>query len=214
MEFKSSTDCVKSIIMNFMDGKDVVDRKEIVEAIRADSEGALVSEGVIAGSFKILVAQGYITPVQRGVYKRTGEEYQAGSSRRTTYEKKDVFENIEGIVKKFDRDLDKACTINPLNLDEEQRQKYSQTVDCLAYMRGSVHICAKELEGILHPKETNIDVEKEAALLREAFGLEAVQNKNEEELNNAESNTGESAEGTVHHEQCAGDVLNYPSGDG
>mgnify|MGYP006877571584 CR=1 FL=1 len=118
MAFESRTGYVKNIILEFMEGKGIVDRKDIVAAIKADSEADQISEGVIAGSFKILTAQGYIVPVSRGVYTLGTAQGKAG-----------VFDKIYRMCNKFEQDLIRACSFNVLDMNDNEKEKYKMFTD-------------------------------------------------------------------------------------
>lgn len=133
--FVSRTAEVKSLITEFMEQTDeAVERKDIVNYVQAHVVEK-VTDGVIAGAIKVMTADGEIFPVSRGVYVR------CAGKRQTT-----VFERIYSVCKRFQGDLNRACTVNVLELNSEERYTYLKIIDVLDRLTGQVNSCVDDME--------------------------------------------------------------------
>lgn len=100
---------VKDIIRKTMEDGKEHERKEIVEAIKAGiTDQATLTDGIIAGGIKMLTNNGELQVVNRGIYKK-GVLGTAATVR----------ERVLAIMEKFQSDLSKACTLNCLEIAEE-----------------------------------------------------------------------------------------------
>ena len=127
MAFESRTGYVKDIIMNCFKDNNMMSRKDIVAAIKADSKADEFSDGVIAGSFKILVNQGMLVPVARGIYSKGTVTNSAG-----------IFDKICKITSKFEQDLEKASTFNVLDMTDDEKAKYKVFTDELECLKADI----------------------------------------------------------------------------
>lgn len=127
MAFESRTGYVKDIIMNCFKDNDMMSRKDIVAAIKADSKADEFSDGVIAGSFKILVNQGMLVPVARGIYSKGTVTNSAG-----------IFDKICKITSKFEQDLEKASTFSVLDMTDDEKAKYKVFTDELECLKADI----------------------------------------------------------------------------
>lgn len=127
MAFESRTGYVKDIIMNCFKDNDMMSRKDIVAAIKADSKADEFSDGVIAGSFKILVNQGMLVPVARGIYSKGTVTNSAG-----------IFDKICKITSKFEQELEKASTFNVLDMTDDEKAKYKVFTDELECLKADI----------------------------------------------------------------------------
>ena len=127
MAFESRTGYVKDIIMNCFKDNDMMNRKDIVAAIKADSKADEFSDGVIAGSFKILVNQGMLVPVARGIYSKGTVTNSAG-----------IFDKICKITSKFEQDLEKASTFSVLDMSDDEKAKYKVFTDELECLKADI----------------------------------------------------------------------------
>ena len=101
--FTSKTAEVKSLIAAFMGQvQEEAERKDIVEYVQTHIDNG-VTDGVIAGAIKMMTADGEIYPVRRGCYVKG-----VGKAKSTTFEK------IYNVCRRFQLDLDRACTFNML----------------------------------------------------------------------------------------------------
>ena len=133
--FVSRTAEVKSLITEFMEQSDeAVERKDIVNYVQAHVSEE-VTDGVIAGAIKMMTASGEIFPVSRGVYVR-------GAGKRQTT----VFERIYSVCKRFQGDLNRACTVNVLELNSEERYTYLKIIGVLDRLTGQVNSCVDDME--------------------------------------------------------------------
>ena len=113
---------VKAIILGYMQDKERANRRDIVEVIKNSEMGKDISDGVIAGGFKMLTLSGDIVPVDRGVYVK-------GSSLDTSDGA--VLARISRLCNKFFADLNKACTYNVLSLSSAEKEVYGEFNDCV-----------------------------------------------------------------------------------
>ena len=113
---------VKAIILGYMQDKERANRRDIVEVIKNSEMGKDISDGVIAGGFKMLTLSGDIVPVDRGVYVN-------GSSLDTSDGA--VLARISRLCNKFYADLNKACTYNVLSLSSAEKEVYGEFNDCV-----------------------------------------------------------------------------------
>lgn len=113
---------VKAIILGYMQDKERANRRDIVEVIKNSEMGKDISDGVIAGGFKMLTLSGDIVPVDRGVYVK-------GSSLDTSDGA--VLARISRLCNKFYADLNKACTYNVLSLSMAEKEVYGEFNDCV-----------------------------------------------------------------------------------
>ena len=113
---------VKAIILGYMQDKERANRRDIVEVIKNSEMGKDISDGVIAGGFKMLTLSGDIVPVDRGVYVK-------GSSLDTSDGA--VLARISRLGNKFYADLNKACTYNVLSLSSAEKEVYGEFNDCV-----------------------------------------------------------------------------------
>lgn len=113
---------VKAIILGYMQDKERANRRDIVEVIKNSEMGKDISDGVIAGGFKMLTLSGDIVPVDRGVYVK-------GSSLDTSDGA--VLARISRLCNKFYADLNKACTYNVLSLSSAEKEVYGEFNDCV-----------------------------------------------------------------------------------
>lgn len=127
MAFESRTGYVKDIIMNCFKDNNMMSRKDIVAAIKADSKADEFSDGVIAGSFKILVNQGMLVPVARGIYSKGTVTNSAG-----------IFDKICKMTSKFEQELEKASTFNVLNMTDDEKAKYKVFTDELECLKADI----------------------------------------------------------------------------
>ena len=113
---------VKAIILGYMQDKERANRRDIVEVIKNSEMGKDISDGVIAGGFKMLTLSGDIVPVDRGVYVK-------GSSLDTSDGA--VLARISRLCNKFYADLNRACTYNVLSLSRAEKEVYGEFNDCV-----------------------------------------------------------------------------------
>lgn len=111
MGFNSTTGAVKALVMEFVEASDKpVERKELVAYINEKmGYNDRLTDGVIAGAIKILINNGELVTVRRGCYEK-------GSGKT----KSSAFEKIYGICERFSVDLDRACTVNIMDLTDKK----------------------------------------------------------------------------------------------
>lgn len=137
---------VKAIILGYMQDKERANRRDIVEVIKNSEMGKDISDGVIAGGFKMLTLSGDIVPVDRGVYVK-------GSSLDTSDGA--VLARISRLCNKFYADLNRACTYNVLSLSRAEKEVYGEFNDCV----DDLMACVKERVSKLNELVSSVKVD-------------------------------------------------------
>lgn len=136
--FTSKTAEVKSLITEFMGQvQEEVERKDIVEYVQTHIDNG-VTDGVIAGAIKMMTADGEIYPVRRGCYVKG-----VGKAKSTTFEK------IYNVCRRFQLDLDRACTFNMLELTDAEKSIYPQVQELSEQLRDEVRTSTYALEALV-----------------------------------------------------------------
>ena len=136
--FTSKTAEVKSLIAAFMGQvQEEVERKDIVEYVQTHIDNG-VTDGVIAGAIKMMTADGEIYPVRRGCYVKG-----VGKAKSTTFEK------IYNVCRRFQLDLDRACTFNMLELTDAEKSIYPQVQELSEQLRDEVRTSTYALEALV-----------------------------------------------------------------
>lgn len=136
--FTSKTAEVKSLIAAFMGQvQEEAERKDIVEYVQTHIENG-VTDGVIAGAIKMMTADGEIYPVRRGCYVKG-----VGKAKSTTFEK------IYNVCRRFQLDLDRACTFNMLELTDAEKSIYPQVQELSEQLRDEVRTSTYALEALV-----------------------------------------------------------------
>lgn len=136
--FTSKTAEVKSLIAAFMGQvQEEAERKDIVEYVQIHIENG-VTDGVIAGAIKMMTADGEIYPVRRGCYVKG-----VGKAKSTTFEK------IYNVCRRFQLDLDRACTFNMLELTDAEKSIYPQVQELSEQLRDEVRTSTYALEALV-----------------------------------------------------------------
>ena len=155
--FTSKTAEVKSLIAAFMGQvQEEAERKDIVEYVQTHIENG-VTDGVIAGAIKMMTADGEIYPVRRGCYVKG-----VGKAKSTTFEK------IYNVCRRFQLDLDRACTFNMLELTDVEKSIYPQVQELSEQLRDEVRTSTYALEALvemLREREQNPSVDVPAVQL-------------------------------------------------
>lgn len=140
MGFNSTTGAVKALVMEFVEASDKpVERKELVAYINEKmGYNDRLTDGVIAGAIKILINNGELVTVRRGCYEK-------GSGKT----KSSAFEKIYGICERFSVDLDRACTVNIMDLTDKERAVYPDFFNALVTGKGSVELMVGDLKALM-----------------------------------------------------------------
>lgn len=138
MVFTSKSAEVKHLVLEFMGSSEQpVNRNDIVKYVQS-KVSVEVTDGVVAGAIKKLTSEGAIATVQRGVYvKGTGKE------------KATSFEKIANLCKRFQLDLERACTLNILELTEHEKEVYPDFIKNLCQLRDDVRLGSACLESLV-----------------------------------------------------------------
>lgn len=140
MGFNSTTGAVKALVMEFVEASDKpVERKELVAYINEKmGYNDRLTDGVIAGAIKILINNGELVTVRRGCYEK-------GSGKT----KSSAFEKIYGICERFSVDLDRACTVNIMDLTDKEREVYPKFFNTLVNGKCGVESMVEDLKVLM-----------------------------------------------------------------
>jgi hypothetical protein len=206
--FTSKTAEVRSLIAAFMGQvQEEVERKDIVEYVQTHIDNG-VTDGVIAGAIKMMTADGEIYPVRRGCYVKG-----VGKAKSTTFEK------IYNVCRRFQLDLDRACTFNMLELTDAEKSIYPQVQELSEQLRDEVRTSTYALEALvemlrereLEPNPTECEdagIAEEQAVLPEVGLPESDADKLEIELvdgHNESSGVEESPSEPTEEQTVTGD---------
>ena len=110
VRFNSITEEVKELIDRYMENGKTYERKELVQFIRENIQNKeTLTDGIIAGAIKIKGLDGSLVTVARGVYRKG-----------IKLENLTMRERVMAILDDFQKDLNKACTANLLNVTDEE----------------------------------------------------------------------------------------------
>lgn len=112
-KFNSISEEVKTLVNEFMATvKGECDRKDIVKYVKEHAQDkSVVSDGIIAGSIKMLTATGELVVVSRARYKKG-----------IKVDNLCLKEKVIALFETFQRDLQKACTVNLLGVSNEDME--------------------------------------------------------------------------------------------
>ena len=138
--FRSTTEEVKHLIMMFMGTEEKeVERRVLVKHIKENlKDNPSLTDGVIAGAIKVLVNSGELIVVHRGCYKK-GMVTVALSP----------LEQICQVCIRFNHSLEKACTINAMELSDKEKLIHEKFIGYLTDGYEHVHLMLDGLQGLL-----------------------------------------------------------------
>lgn len=112
-KFNSISEEVKTLINEFMETVNgECDRKDIVKYVKEHVQDiSVVSDGIIAGSIKMLTASGALVVVSRARYKKG-----------IKIDNLCLKEKVIALFEVFQKDLQKACTVNLLGVSNEDME--------------------------------------------------------------------------------------------
>ena len=148
MVFTSKSAEVKHLVLEFMGASEQpVSRNDIVKYVQ-EHVCSEVTDGVVAGAIKMLTCAGEIIPVQRGIYVKGTGKVKATS-----------FEKIANLCKRFQLDLERACTLNILELTEHEKEVYPDFIRSLTELKTHVQLGVAGLGSLVenvHELETGV----------------------------------------------------------
>ena len=138
--FRSTTEEVKHLIMMFMGTEEKeVERRVLVKHIKENlKDNPSLTDGVIAGAIKILVNSGELIVVHRGCYKKGMVKVPLSP-----------LEQICQVCIRFNHSLEKACTINAMELSDKEKLIYEKFIGYLMDGYEHVHLMLDGLQGLL-----------------------------------------------------------------
>ena len=138
--FRSTTEEVKHLIMMFMGTEEKeVERRVLVKHIKENlKDNPSLTDGVIAGAIKILVNSGELIVVHRGCYKKGMIKVPLSP-----------LEQICQVCIRFNNSLEKACTINAMELSDKEKLIYEKFIGYLMDGYEHVHLMLDGLQGLL-----------------------------------------------------------------
>lgn len=176
MVFTSKSAEVKHLVLEFMSlSEQPVSRNDIVKYVE-DNVRCEVTDGVIAGAIKMLTCAGEIIPVQRGIYVKGTGKVKATS-----------FEKITNLCKRFQLDLERACTVNILELTDHEKEVYPDFIRNLCQLRSDVQLGTSCLESLVEDvKLAESDIKDEPVETVEMNVPALVENVGQEEEKNVD----------------------------
>ena len=138
--FRSTTEEVKHKIMMFMGTEEKeVERRVLVKHIKENlKDNPSLTDGVIAGAIKILVNSGELIVVHRGCYKKGMIKVPLSP-----------LEQICQVCIRFNHSLEKACTINAMELSDKEKLIHEKFIGYLTDGYEHVHLMLDGLQGLL-----------------------------------------------------------------
>lgn len=138
--FSSTTGAVKHLIMTFMGAEEKeVERRVLVKHIKENlKDNPNLTDGVIAGAIKILVNSGELIVVHRGCYKK-------GMVKASL----SPLEQICQVCIRFKNSLEKACTVNAMELSDKEKLIHEKFIGYLTDGYEHVHLMVDGLQGLL-----------------------------------------------------------------
>lgn len=138
--FSSTTGAVKHLIMTFMGMEEKeVERRVLVKHIKENlKDNPSLTDGVIAGAIKILVNSGELIVVHRGCYKK-------GIVKASL----SPLEQICQVCIRFKNSLEKACTVNAMELSDKEKLIHEKFIGYLTDGYEHVHLMVDGLQGLL-----------------------------------------------------------------
>lgn len=138
--FSSTTGAVKHLIMTFMGPEEKeVERRVLVKHIKENlKDNPSLTDGVIAGAIKILVNSGELVVVHRGCYKK-------GIVKASL----SPLEQICQVCIRFKNSLEKACTVNAMELSDKEKLIHEKFIGYLTDGYEHVHLMVDGLQGLL-----------------------------------------------------------------
>lgn len=138
--FRSTTEEVKHLIMMFMGTEEKeVERRVLVKHIKENlKDNPSLTDGVIAGAIKILVNSGELIVVHRGCYKKGMVKVPLSP-----------LEQICQVCIRFNNSLEKACTINAMELSDKEKLIHEKFIGYLTDGYEHVHLMLDGLQGLL-----------------------------------------------------------------
>ena len=138
--FRSTTEEVKHLIMMFMGTEEKeVERRVLVKHIKENlKDNPSLTDGVIAGAIKVLVNSGELIVVHRGCYKKGMIKVPLSP-----------LEQICQVCIRFNHSLEKACTVNAMELSDKEKLIYEKFIGYLMDGYEHVHLMLDGLQGLL-----------------------------------------------------------------
>lgn len=138
--FRSTTEEVKHLIMMFMGTEEKeVERRVLVKHIKENlKDNPSLTDGVIAGAIKVLVNSGELIVVHRGCYKKGMIKVPLSP-----------LEQICQVCIRFNHSLEKACTINAMELSDKEKLIHEKFIGYLTDGYEHVHLMLDGLQGLL-----------------------------------------------------------------
>ena len=138
--FRSTTEEVKHLIMMFMGTEEKeVERRVLVKHIKENlKDNPSLTDGVIAGAIKVLVNSGELIVVHRGCYKKGMVKVPLSP-----------LEQICQVCIRFNNSLEKACTINAMELSDKEKLIHEKFIGYLTDGYEHVHLMLDGLQGLL-----------------------------------------------------------------
>jgi hypothetical protein len=119
--FTSGSDEIRYYVKQKLGMQEECAKQELIDYVRANAkEPKALTENMFTNTFRVLVESGELLQMARGVYRKGG----SGSMK----------EKVAGILKKAQQDIAKVCTVNILNMGDQDMDMLPLVQQCLATM--------------------------------------------------------------------------------
>jgi hypothetical protein len=119
--FTSGSDAIRYYIKQKLGMQEECAKQELVDYVRANAkEPEAFTENMFTNTFRALVETGDILQMARGIYRKGGSS--------------SIRDKVAGILKKAQQDIAKVCTVNILNMGEQEMDILPLVQQCLATM--------------------------------------------------------------------------------
>lgn len=138
-EFNSISGAVRNVVMEIVADGEVHNRNDIVSYIRSNvMNGSEVSEGIITGVLKNMVAANELEIIKRGVY-RMSTVMNMNSS---------LADKAVSILEETKAKLNKICACNMLEITEEELEEAKKVGELIKIMDKEIVKFKKEEKGM------------------------------------------------------------------
>ncbi len=119
--FTSGSDEIRYYVKQKLGMQEECAKQELIDYVRANAkEPEALTENMFTNTFRVLVESGELLQMARGIYRKGG----SGSMK----------EKVAGILKKAQQDIAKVCTVNILNMGDQDMDMLPLVQQCLATM--------------------------------------------------------------------------------
>lgn len=105
--FTSGSEAIRYYVKQRLAIQEECTKQELIDFVKTNAkEPETLTENMFMNTFRVLIESGEILQMARGIYRKGG----SGS----------IKEKVAGILKKAQQDIAKVCTVNILNMGEQE----------------------------------------------------------------------------------------------